>query len=73
MKIKQTSRARGGNRGGVGGGYEATNPEYEQDKAKRLLADYRALDPMWRERFVRGLPKAEQVALDRLLHPQKYA
>lgn len=73
MRMTSSSRARGGNRGGIGGGYERTDPDFEQKRIQRIHADYLALDTMWREQFLRSLPKADQFALDRLLHPNKYA
>jgi hypothetical protein len=73
MRVTSSSRARGSNRGGCGGGYERTDPDFEQKRIARIHADYLALGQMWRETFVRSLPKADQRALDRLLHPHKYA
>jgi hypothetical protein len=59
-KIASSSRARGGNRGGIGGGYEATNPEYNSDKLRRLRADYDAMAPEWRQTFLDGLSPWER-------------
>lgn len=73
MKLTTSSRARGSNRGGCGGGYEQTDPDFEQKRIARIKADYLALEPMWREQFIRSLPKSDQRGLDRLLHPRKYA
>jgi hypothetical protein len=73
VKLSASNRARGGNRGGCGGGYEQTDPDFEQKRMARIHADYLALDQMWRESFLSSLPKADQWALDRLLHPKKYA
>jgi len=64
--ISKAKSARGGNRGGCGGGYERTNPEYDNDKLRRLRADYDALAPEWRQTFLAGLSKFEQkVCTDR--------
>lgn len=60
MGIKQSSRARGANRGGIGGGYEATNPDYNSDKLRRLKAEYNAMDIRWRDTFLAGLSRFEQ-------------
>jgi len=74
MRVKSSSRARGSNRGGCGGnGYERTDPDFEVKRVQRIHADYLALDGLWREQFIRSLPKADQFALDRALHPHKYA
>lgn len=60
MKLSKTSSARGANRGGCGGGYEATNPEYNGDRLRKLRADYDALAPQWRSTFLAGLSRWEQ-------------
>ena len=53
-------RARGPNRGGVGGGYERTDPDYEAHKLQRNTAEYLALEPQWRATFLRGLSRFER-------------
>ena len=64
--VNQSSRARGSNRGGCGGGYERTNPDFDGDKLRRLRADYDALEPHWRPVFLGGLSQFEQrVCTDR--------
>ena len=60
MSLSQPSRARGGNRGGIGGGYEATNSEYNGDKLRRLRADYDSLPVEHRQTFLDGLSRWEQ-------------
>lgn len=66
MKIKQSTSARGSNRGGIGGGYEATNPEYDGDKLRKLRVDHDAMEPHWRETFLAGLSRYERkVVTDR--------
>ena len=60
-RIASSSRARGSNRGGCGGGgYEQTNPDYNQDKLKRLKSEYEVMDPRWRRMFLEGLSPYEQ-------------
>ncbi len=59
-KITKSTSARGSNRGGVGGGYERTNPEYNADRLRKLRADYDALEPQWRPVFLDSLTKFER-------------
>jgi hypothetical protein len=59
MKIPRSHRARGSNRGGCGGGYEITDPDFESKKLAKLRQDYLACPPEWRERFAKGLSKFE--------------
>ena len=61
--MARSERARGSNRGGCGGGYEATNPDYESDKLRRLRQTYRALSPEYRRVFLEGLSRWEQKAV----------
>lgn len=58
--IKQSGRARGGNRGGCGGGSEPTDPDYASKKLRKLRADYEKLDPEWRKTFLDGLSRFER-------------
>lgn len=58
-RIKQSSRARGGNRGGIGGGYERTDPDYEIKRIQRLRAEYDSLDHRWRDTYLKGLSKSD--------------
>lgn len=58
-RIKQSSRARGGNRGGVGGGYERTDPDYDIKRIQRLRAEYDSLDQRWRETYLKGLSRED--------------
>ena len=62
-KMEPSKSARGGNRGGCGGGYERTSDSYDYDRMRRLRADYDKLDPKWRETFLEGLSKWEQKAV----------
>lgn len=62
-RIKQSSRARGGNRGGVGGGYEQTDPDWERKRIQRMRAEYDSLDQGWRETYLRGLNDADKRAV----------
>ncbi len=59
-RMSSTQRARGSNRGGCGGGFEPTNPDYDAQKLQRLRADYLATDPQWQPTFLSGLSKYEQ-------------
>jgi hypothetical protein len=54
---KPRSAARiGGLRGGVGnGGYERTDPDYVENHERKLVEDYLALEPQWRQTFLDGL------------------
>lgn len=58
-RIKTSSRARGGNRGGIGGGYEATDPDWEIKRIQRLRAEYDSLEGRWRETYLKGLSKED--------------
>jgi hypothetical protein len=60
MSMSKSSRARGSNRGGCGGGFERTNPDYDSEKLRRLRADYDALEPRWRDVFLAGLSRFER-------------
>lgn len=60
---KQSSRARGANRGGVGGGYEQTDPDWEIKRVRRLRAEYDSLTPDWRATYLRGLSAADKRAV----------
>lgn len=60
MKMKQSSRARGGNRGGIGGGYERTDPDWDIKRIQRLRAEYDSLDPSWRQTYLKGLSDADR-------------
>lgn len=62
----KSQRARGSNRGGNGGGYEATNENYDGDKLRRLRAEYDAMAEDWRGIFLDGLSRYERaVVVDR--------
>lgn len=64
--MRNPTRARGANRGGCGGGYEQTNPDYERDKLRRLRQTYDELAPQFRDTFLEGLSRWEQkVVTDR--------
>lgn len=58
-RIRQSSRARGSNRGGVGGGYERTDPDYDQNRINRLRKEYDSLEGRWRETYLKGLSKSD--------------
>lgn len=60
---KQSSRARGGNRGGVGGGYEQTDPDFDLKRIRRMRAEYDSLTPDWREVYLRALDESDKRAI----------
>jgi hypothetical protein len=60
MKIKPPTRARGGNRGGCGGGYEICDPDYVDKRLAALRREYRECPEQWRACFLTGLSKFEQ-------------
>lgn len=60
---KQSSRARGANRGGTGGGYEQTDPDWEIKRVRRLRAEYDSLTPDWRATYLRGLSESDKRAV----------
>ena len=62
-KISKSSRARGGNRGGIGGGYEQTDPDYDLKRIQRMRADYDSLEGAWRATYLRGLSEADKRAV----------
>jgi len=57
--VRQSSRARGGNRGGIGGGYEQTDPDWERKRIARLRAEYDSLEERWRPEYLRGLSRED--------------
>ena len=60
MSISTSQRARGSNRGGCGGGYEQTDPEWDNTRAKTLRAEYDSLDKKYREMYLKGLNKYDR-------------
>jgi hypothetical protein len=62
-KINSSSRARGSNRGGVGGGYERTDPDWDSTRIKRLREEYNSLDVRWRKTYLKGLSKSDRIAV----------
>ena len=58
--IAKSSRARGSNRGGTGGGYEQTSPDYESNRLRQLRETHDSLDPQYRKVFLAGLSRWEQ-------------
>lgn len=65
MSMAKSSRARGPNRGGCGGGYERTDPDYDDKRLARLKRDYAECPPEWREQFLAGLTRFEADAVAR--------
>ena len=63
MRVKHSSRARGGNRGGIGGGYEPTDPDWDRKRIQRLRAEYDSLDQHWRQTYLKGLNQADRHAV----------
>ena len=68
-QMQASRRARGGNRGGTGGGYEQTDPDYEAKRIQRMKAEYLSLDGGWRETYLRGLTPTDQRCLMEALKP----
>ena len=64
MSLSKSQRARGATRGGIGGGYERTNPDYDGDKLRRLRAEYDAMAPQWRPIFLDGLSRFERAVVE---------
>ena len=60
---KQSSRARGANRGGTGGGYEQLDPDWDIKRIRRLRAEYDSLTPGWQETYLRGLSESDKRAV----------
>jgi len=58
-RIKQSSRARGGNRGGAGGGYEKTDPDWELKRIQRMRAEYDSLARHWQSTYLKGLSRED--------------
>ena len=64
MSMGKSRRARGGNRGGTGGGYEQTDPDWDRKRIQRIRAEFDSLEPgRWREMYLRGLSKADKEAV----------
>jgi hypothetical protein len=69
MRRFQSKRAGnvGGHRGGLGGGYERTDPDYERKRLRRMAAEYSSLDEHWRKTYLGGLSDTDRRALTRFL------
>lgn len=66
--MTKPSRARGSNRGGCGGGYEQTDPEYCANRLRELRQAYDTLEPRWRGVLLQGLSRYERnIVVDRRL------
>lgn len=46
--------------GGMGGGYELTDPDYDAKKLARMRREYRELEPKWRQTYLNGLTEYER-------------
>lgn len=64
-RIKQSSRARGANRGGIGGGYEPLDPDFDVKRIQRLRAEYDSLDQRWKQTYLKGLSASDKRAVMR--------
>lgn len=55
----------GGLRGDVGNGwgYERTNPDYVENHERKLVKDYFALEPQWRQTFLDGLTAHDKAVI----------
>lgn len=73
MKIlKQSSRARGSNRGGCGGGYERTDDLYAEHKLARMKRELLSLESDYhRTLYLDGLNRYERKVLTNWLKTQK--
>lgn len=60
---KQSSRARGANRGGTGGGYEQLDPDWEIKRIQRMRAEYDSLTPGWQAIYLKTLDEADKRAI----------
>ena len=63
MRLNQSRRARGGNRGGVGGGFEPTDPDWEFKRIRRLRAEYDSLEGHWKDSYLKGLSRVDARAV----------
>lgn len=63
MSMKQSSRARGPTRGGIGGGYELLDPDFAVKRIQRLRAEYDSLSGAWQATYLKGLSRADQWAV----------
>lgn len=61
--MTRSSRARGANRGGAGGGYERLDPDWEHKRVARMKAEYASLDAHWKQWYLKGLSRADKAAL----------
>lgn len=52
--------------GGLGNGYEQTDPDYVEKRIQRMLAEYRSLEPKWRVQYLNGVSDADR----RLMFPK---
>lgn len=62
-RMQKSQRARGANRGGTGGGYEHTDPDWDSKRIARLRAEHDSLEPQWRAMYLRGLSQADKRAV----------
>ena len=63
MSMQKSSRARGSNRGGCGGGYERLDPDFDKVRINRMRQEHDDLPYAWRSTYLKGLSKADQWAV----------
>lgn len=63
MSVNKSQRARGGNRGGTGGGYERTDENWDSTRINRLRAEYDTLDDHWKASYLKGLSKWDRILI----------
>lgn len=64
MTFEKSRRARGSNRGGTGGGYEPTDPDWEHKRLARMKAEYNSLDKRWQKVYLDGLCRADRARIE---------
>jgi hypothetical protein len=65
MSMINSSRARGSNRGGCGGGYEQTDPDYHRKRIARMRKELAELAPEWKSWYLEGLTRGDRAAVER--------
>ena len=58
--VSRSQRARGSTRGGCGGGYEQTDPNWDATRARRLRDEYDSLDEHWQRSYLKGLSRYDR-------------
>jgi hypothetical protein len=52
--------------GGIGHGYELTDPDYVDKRIARMRAEYYSLEPKWRAEYLKGVSDSDR----RLMFPK---